>query len=244
MRMKPLLAVVCLALAAPLSALAADRLPADWEQTVAKAIPEPDRAQKVVAAGRQFDAKWQESSDAIKAADAKLRRVFLGHDSSTADRAISVTVFRDARRKALMSAVDSLFRVKALVSKKEWKAIWPEGFFALGRQQQHIAEKVLSALPSVVTDPVRQKQALDVAGALVKNSKTNISVRDKARARLEKNLADYGTPRDEFIESVNDLEATQTKRDDALVDGATQLQSILTADEWSALMGRVTAAVP
>ena len=143
-----------------------------------------------------------------------------------------------------MSAVDSLFRVKALVSKKEWKAIWPEGFFALGRQQQQIAEKVHDALPTAVADQARQKQALDVAAALVKTSKVNISVRDRARARLEKSLADYGTTRDEFIESVNDLEATQTKRDDVLIDGANQLQKILTPDEWRALMVRVTAAAP
>jgi len=180
----------------------------------------------------------------VRSADAKVREIFLDPKSTSADRGISIGVFRVARRKALMASVDVLFELKALVSKKEWNAIWPKGYFDLVPPPPLLAEKVPSAIPAVVSDPARQKQATDVAAALVKAAKSNAALRDKARSRLEKNLAEYGAPRDEFIDSLNDLEERQTKAEDALVDDAGQLREILTPDEWRALVSRLTGVPP
>ena len=41
---------------------------------------------------------------------------------------------------------------------------------------------------------------------------------------------------------VNDLEKTQAKADAALIDGGGKLQKVLSPEEWSALVSRVTPA--
>ena len=116
MRTKPLLAVALLAIGCPSFAIAQGRLPADWEQKVATVVKEPERARKVVEAGRQHDAKRQASLDVMKSAEADVRAAFLNQASSVGERQLSVSLLRDDRRKASLAVVDSLLAVRPLVS--------------------------------------------------------------------------------------------------------------------------------
>lgn len=244
MRNESLLAALLVAASCAPAVVAQQSLPADWDKTVAAAVPDAERARKVVDAGRLFEARRQSSLEAARSADGRLKEVFLAPKSTAADRGISLAVFREARRKATIAAVDALFDVKALVSKKEWTALWPKGFFSFGAPPPVLARKVPAAIPSVVPDPVRQKLAMDAAVALSKSAETNASARDKAKARFEKSLAEYGSERDSFIEMANSLEEQQAKTDDALVEGGTRLQKILSPEEWTALVGRLKAETP
>jgi hypothetical protein len=198
----------------------------------------------VVAAGRLYDAKRQASVESTRAADAKVREVFLGSQSTAADRAIALPVFREARRKAVIGTVDSLFEVKALVSKKEWNAIWPKDYFSFGAPAPVLAERVPAAVVAAVSDPERQKKASEVAAAFVKGAESKASARERAKGRLAKYLADYGTERDAFIEATNDLEEKQSKTDEAVVEAASRLQEIMTPDEWGAFVKRMSAEAP
>jgi hypothetical protein len=240
MKTSPLLAVVLLAAATPASA--ASRLPADWDRTVSAVVPEADRARQVAALGRRFDDQWQASGEAVRKAEAERRAVFSNQASSTGERRLALNVFRDDRRKAAVGAVDAMLKVKVLVTKKEWKGLWPEGYFAPAAPPPPLAERLRSALPTVVSDPARLGQAQEVAAKLEKAVRADVSAGRKARGRLEDLFAEWETRRDAFIELVNDLNADQEKHDEAAIEAAGQLQKILTAEEWGALAARIAAA--
>lgn len=242
MRTKPLLAVALLAIGCPSFAVAQDRLPGDWEQKVSAVVKEPERARKVADAGRQYDTTRQASLEAMKTAAADVKAAFFSQTSSVGERQLSVSLLRDDRRKAALAAVDALFRVRFLVSKKEWQQMWPAGYFAPAGLPPVVAGRLQKALPSVVTDPARLKQADGVAANLTAAAKKDESARLKANGKFWKLLENYDSRRDEFIDLVNTLEETQAKADNALVGAAGELQRILTPDEWTALMGVFPAA--
>jgi hypothetical protein len=243
METKSLLAVALLAIGTPSFAVAQGGLPGDWEQKVATVVKEPERARRVTEAGRQYVEKRQASLDVMKAAQAEVKAAFRSQASSVGDRQLSLSLLRDDRRKAALAAVDSLLAVRALVSKKEWKEIWPEGFFALAGPAPFQAGQVQKALPSVMTDPVRLKQADGVAATLVASVQRDESARKKAAGGYSKLLERFESERDDFIDLVNGLEETQAKADNAIVGAAGELQRILTPDEWTSLV-RVVVAAP
>jgi hypothetical protein len=240
MRTIPLLVVALLATGAP--ALGESRLPADWEQKVAAVVADAGRARQVVYRGRQFDEQFQASGAAMKRADAELKATFLSQASTVADRQLSLNVFRDDRRRAAISAADAIMKVRDLVSKKEWQGIWPEGYFTPATPGPPLSEKVQAALPSVVTDPARLKQAQDVAAALVKATRSDLSSGKKARARLEDLFENYDTFPDDFIDLVNKLNEDQERNDNAAIEAAGKLQAILTPGEWNALTKQLVPA--
>jgi hypothetical protein len=244
MRTKPLLASVLLAIGGPSSAFAEERLPADWEQKVLAVVQEPARARKISDLGRLSEVRREQSLAAMKIAREKERAVFAAQASEAVDRRISIQEFRDNRRKAVFLSFDPLFEVNALVTPKEWKEIWPKGFFAFPKPVPTVAGKILETLPSLVRDPGRQKRAMEVAASLVKAADANQSSRKKETGRLEKHLADGGIKRGELIDAVNALEDAQAKTDDAFVNGSSQLQQILTPEEWAALMRSLTPTAP
>lgn len=239
MRTQALLAVSLLVAGGSPVALAQQGLPADWDKKVSAVIAEPMRAERVTEGGRRFDARRLASLEAMKAANAELKSVFLSQGATEGNRRLSLNVFRDDRRKATLAAVDTLLEIRGLVSQKEWKAIWPEGYFAMPIPSQLLAVKVQETLPAVVPDPSRLKQAQDVAAGLAAAAKSDESARKKSASRLTSLFENYQSERDEFIELVNDLEKTQAKADAALIDGGGKLQKLLTPEEWSALVGRV-----
>lgn len=225
------------------SAAAQQALP-DWEARVSAAIKEPERARKVTEAVLRYEAKRQASLEAMRAADGEMRAVFLRQSATVGDRQLSLNILRDNRRKAALSAVDALLEVRFLVEKKEWKAIWPESFFGAPGRAPLLAGAVQAALPSVIADPSRLKQAEGVATALVQAANTDEAARKKATSRFAGLLERYESQRDEFIELVNSLEETQLKVDGALVEGSGRLQGLLTPQEWDELVRRVTQPVP
>jgi len=180
----------------------------------------------------------------MNAARAELKATFLTQGSSVGDRRLSLNVFRDDRGKAAISAVDALLKVREQVSKAEWKAIWPEGYFALSDSGPLLAVKLQEAIPSVVSDPARRTKAEEIAASLAKAAKTDETARRKAAGRFSDLLAGYDTPRDGFIDLVNKLEESQVKMDEALIEGAGRLQAVLTPEEWAALASRATGATP
>lgn len=242
MRTKPLLAVALLAIGCPSFAVAQGRLPGDWEQKVSAVVTEPERARKVADAGRHFDAKRQESLDAMKAADKELKTVFVSRESSVATRQHSLNVFRDKRRKAALAAADSLLAARSLVSAREWKALWPEGYFGLAAPAPLLALEVQKVLPSVVTDPARLEQAGAAAAKLAAAAKSDEAARKRASGSLSRVFSSYESQRDDVIDLVNDLEEKQLKVDDALIGAASELQRVLTPEEWTALVARTSPA--
>jgi len=179
--------------------------------------------------------RWQAAGEAMKIADAELKAAFSSPTSSAGDRQLALNLFRDDRRKAAISAVDAMLKVRDLVSKKEWKGLWPEGYFVTEKPAPRLAERLPEALPSVVTDPARLKQAQAVAADLAKATKADVSAGKKARGRLEDLFADYDTLQDDFIELVNRLNDEQEKHDKAAIDASGKLQQLLTPEEWGAL---------
>ena len=167
MRRHTLLVLALVAAGASTPLLAQATLPADWDRKVSAVVPEPLRAERVTEGGRRFDAKRRASLDAMKAANAEMKSVFLSREATDGNRRLSLNVFRDDRRKATLAAVDTLLEMRGLVSKKEWKEIWPEGYFEMPLPSQLLAVKVQEALPGVVSDPARLKAAQDVAAGLV-----------------------------------------------------------------------------
>ena len=240
MRRHTLLVLALVAAGASTPLLAQATLPADWDRKVSAVVPEPLRAERVTEGGRRFDAKRRASLDAMKAANAEMKSVFLSREATDGNRRLSLNVFRDDRRKATLAAVDTLLEMRGLVSKKEWKEIWPEGYFEMPLPSQLLAVKVQEALPGVVSDPARLKAAQDVAAGLVAAAKSDEAARRKSASRLTGLFERYDSQRDEFIDLVNDLEKTQAKADGALIDGGGKLQKVLTPEEWTALVGRVT----
>lgn len=241
MRTKPLLGAVLFAAGAS-TVLAQPTLPPDWDQKVASVIADAGRARQVVYLGRKFDEKKRETAETMKAADERMKATFLRHGTSVGDRQLSLNVFRDKRRKAANAAIDSLLEVRALVTRKEWKEVWPEGYLAAGPPPARLVEKVQEALPAVVTDPARLKQAQDVAAALVKATRSDVSAGKKARGRLEDYFANYETPQDDFVELVNQLDEDQEKHDDAVIEASGRLQAVLTPEEWGALAQKLGPA--
>ena len=243
MRTKPLLAVALLAIGCSSFAAAQVRLPGDWEQKVATVVKEPERARKVAEAGRQCDARRQASLDVMKSAEADVKAAFLSQKSSVGERQLSISLLRDDRRKASLAAVDSVLAVRPLVSKKEWNEIWPEGYFTPAGRPPVFTGRVQKALPSVVMDPARLKQAEGVMTKFMSAAKGDEAARIKATTKFWKLLETYESFRDDFIDLVNDLEGRQMKSDNALVGAAGDLQRILTPEEWTALT-RLLAAAP
>jgi hypothetical protein len=244
MKVFPLLAVAFLATGVSSSVVAQVPLPADWEQQVSRVIPEPDRAKQVAEAGRGFEASRQAWLDAMKVADAEAKAVFLSQASSVKERQLQLNLYRDDRRKAAMAAVDAVAKLKSFAWKKEWKELWPKGFFSTYVPSPRLAPKVRGELASVVTDPARLQQAQAAADKLVKSAAADENARKKESGRFADLLEDYATPRDKFIELVDKLEQTQGKADDTLIGAAGELQRILTADEWAALVRKVAGATP
>ena len=243
MRTKTLFAVALLAIGCPSVAVAQPRLPGDWDQKVATVVKEPERARKVAEAGHRHDAKRQAYLDAMKSAEADVRAAFLSQNSSVGERQLSVSLLRDDRRKASLAVVDSLLAVRPLVTKKEWTEIWPAGYFTPAGKPPVFTGKVQKALPSVVKDPARLKQAEGVMTKFMSAAKGDESARIKASTKFWKLLENYESFRDDFIDVVNDLEERQMKSDNAIVGAAGDLQKILTPEEWTALT-RLLAAAP
>lgn len=235
MRTKLLAAVAVFAIAVPSFAVAQERLSGDWEKRVSSVVREPERAAKVVEAGRRYDATQKASLEAMKAAEAGAKAAFRSQDSSAGDRQISLSLLRDDRRKAALAAVDALLGVRYLVSKAEWKELWPEGFFASAGLAPRLTGRVRKELPSIVEDPARLKQAEAVAARLAAAAAKDESARTKAVETFSKLLQRYDSRRDDFIDLVNGLEETQMKSDDAIVGAAGELQKILSPEEWNAL---------
>ncbi len=244
MKTLPLLAVALLTGGFSSSVAAQVPLPADWEQQVSRVIPEPDRARQVVEAGRGFEASRQAWLDAMKVANAEAKAVFLTQASSVKERQLQLNLYRDDRRKAAMATVDAVARLKSFAWKKEWKELWPKGFFSTYVPAALLAPKVREALPSVVADPARLQQAQAAADGLVKAATADENARKKESGRFAELLDDYDTPRDRFIEIVDKLEQTQVKADDTLIGAAGELQRVLTAEEWAALVQKVGGATP
>ncbi len=242
MRTHALLAVSLVVAGGSAVAPAQQGLPSDWDKKVSAVVAEPMRAERVTEGGRRFDARRLASLEAMKAANAEMRSVFLNQAATEGNRRLSLNVLRDDRRKATLAAVDTLLEMRGLVSQKEWKAIWPEGYFAMPIPGQLLALKVQEALPAVVPDPARLKQAQDVAAGLVAAAKSDEAARRKSSGKFTSLLERYESERDEFIDLVNDLEKTQAKADAALIDGGGKLQKVLSPEEWSALVSRVTPA--
>ncbi len=235
MRTKPLLAVALLAIGVPSIAAAQGRLPGDWEQKVAAVVKEPERARKVAEAGRQYEARRQAYLDVMKAAEGDVKAAFFSQTSSVGERQLSVSLLRDDRRKASLAGVDALLAVRPLVSKKEWAEVWPAGYFTPPGGPPVFTGRVQKALPSVVTDPARLKQAEGVMTKFVSAAKGDEAARIKASTKFWKLLENYESFRDDFIDVVNDLEERQMKSDNAIVAAAGDLQKILSAEEWAAL---------
>jgi hypothetical protein len=244
MRKKPVLAVLLLAASCPSSAFAQERLPADWEQKVQSVVKDPSRATKVSEAGRLVDMRRQDSIAAVKKAREKLKEVFLTQGVPEDDRRISLQAFRDDRRKAAFQTFDPILELREIVSRAEWKEIWPRGYFAFPGPAPSLAVAIQQVLPSVVADPARRQQAMEVTASLVKAAAADESARKKETSRLEALMRDAEIPRDEFIESVAHLERAQEKMDDALVVGSGRLQKLLTKEEWAALTKSLSAPAP
>ncbi|MBK8594830.1 MAG: hypothetical protein IPP07_31825 [Holophagales bacterium] len=242
MRTKPLLAVALLAIGCSSFVVAQERLAGDWERKVSSVVKEPERARKVVEAARRYETTGQASLDAMKKAEAQVQAAFRSQSSSGGDRQLSLSLLRDDRRKAAVAAVDALLEVRYLVSKKEWKDLWPESYFASAGLAPRVTGRVQKALPSVVTDPARLKQAEGVAAKLATAAAKDEVARKKAVVDFSKLLERYESRRDDFIDLVNKLEETQSRSDDALVGAAGDLQKILSPEEWSALTGLLATA--
>jgi len=206
-------------------------------------VKEPERARKVAEAGRKYEATWQASLDAMKKAQAEVKAAFRSQTSSVGDRQLSLSLLRDDRRKASLAAVDALLGVRYLMPKQEWKELWPQGFFTLVGPAPVLPGRIQTALPSVVSDPARLKQAEGVAATLAAAVKKNETARKKATGDFTKLLERYESRRDDFIDLVNALEESQMKSDNAVVGAAGDLQKVLSPEEWTALTN-LLATVP
>lgn len=233
--MKTSLALAAAVLAAAAPVLAESRPPVDWDQRASGSVGDAARASRVAAAARLFDEQLLASRAAMKRAELELRETFTSPASSAADRRLALNLFRDDRRKAAVSAVDAMLKVRALVSEKEWKALWPDGYFVAEKPAPRLAERLPEALAAVVTDPARLGQAQAVAADLVKATKADVSAGKKARGRLEGLFSDYDTYRDNFIDLVNRLNDEQEKHDEAAIEASGKLRQVLTPEEWDAL---------
>jgi hypothetical protein len=244
MRTTPLFAALLLALGGASSAQAQQKLPDDWNDKVQKIVQSSERAGKVVDLGRLYDTRRQQAAQSVQKAQAKMREVFLAQGLAPAEKRIALQEFRDDRRKAAFSAFDPLLKLREVVSSREWDQIWPKDYFAFPVPDHSLPGRIQTALPSVVTDPMRKQQALDVAKRLVESVNKAEAARKKQTGRLERLMRQGDIPRDEFIESVGDLEKAQEKLDDEFINEAGQLQKVLSKEEWAALTAQLGAAKP
>jgi hypothetical protein len=108
----------------------------------------------------------------------------------------------------------------------------------LQKKQQDILESYRESMATIVDDPVRAGQLINLAEKLNLEMKADISVLLEITAEIKKLNAEYGTTRKEMQTALLKLNDQRRKMRKAILTARTEALSLTTPAEWQELMRR------
>ena len=101
----------------------AANLRAKWTKEVSKVIKDPERAEKLIALGVQYEEKTQAVFSELKKSDREIMDINRNYDSTRADYDRAWRKFAERKDEALRQYLDSLFAMRQQTTPEEWKAL-------------------------------------------------------------------------------------------------------------------------
>ena len=102
----------------------AANLRAKWTKEVSKVIKDPERAEKLIGLGVQYEERTQALFNAeLKKLNLEIMDVNRNYDSTREDYDRAFGKFTEKRNEALRQYLDSLFAMRQQTTPEEWKAL-------------------------------------------------------------------------------------------------------------------------
>jgi hypothetical protein len=98
-------------------------LRAKWTKEVSKVIKDPERAEKLIALGVQYEERTQALYAEVKKLNLELMDVNRNYDSTREDYERALGKFTEKKNEALRQYLDSLFAMRQQTTPEEWKAL-------------------------------------------------------------------------------------------------------------------------
>ena len=98
-------------------------LRAKWTKEVSKVIKDPERAEKLIGLGVQYEERTQALYAELKKLNLELMDVNRNYDSTREDYERALGKFTKKKNEALRQYLDSLFAMRQQTTPEEWKAL-------------------------------------------------------------------------------------------------------------------------
>jgi len=100
-----------------------EKIRAKWEAEVRKIIKDPERAEKLVGLGVQYEERAPALYAELKKLNLELMDVNRNYDSTREDYEQALGKFTEKKNEALRQYLDSLFAMRQQTTPEEWKAL-------------------------------------------------------------------------------------------------------------------------
>ena len=100
-----------------------EKIRAKWEAEVRKIIKDPQRAEKLVGLGVQYEERAPALYAELKKLNLELMDVNRNYDSTREDYEQALGKFTEKKNEALRQYLDSLFAMRQKTTHEEWKAL-------------------------------------------------------------------------------------------------------------------------
>lgn len=102
---------------------ASHQKPVDMKSLVKKEIPDPERADQILALLEQLDADLATQRQAILASQQELKKLNADYDATPEQFMKLIDSARESRERSRQKIIDTYFRIKALTTRGEWEAL-------------------------------------------------------------------------------------------------------------------------
>jgi hypothetical protein len=100
-----------------------EKIRAKWETEVRKIIKDPERTEKMIGLGVQYEERTQALYAELKKLNLELMDVNRNYDSTREDYERALGNFTEKKNEALRQYLDSLFAMRQQTTPEEWKAL-------------------------------------------------------------------------------------------------------------------------
>jgi|GEM_PF-5986142 hypothetical protein len=101
----------------------AANLRAKWTKAVSKVIKDPERAEKLIALGVQYEEGNQALFSEIKNINQEIMNINRNYDSTQGDYERALGKFTKKKNEALQQCLDALFAMREQTTPEEWKTL-------------------------------------------------------------------------------------------------------------------------
>jgi hypothetical protein len=98
-------------------------LRAKWTKEVSKVIKDPERAEKLIGLGVQYEERTQALYAELKKLNLEFMDVNRNYDSTREDYERALGKFTEKKNETLRQYLDSLFAMRQQTTPEEWKAL-------------------------------------------------------------------------------------------------------------------------